>query len=170
MPSSRLVSASPAEQSASPRRVRLEDQDLASVRSDARRVLDDLGVHPEEPARQREQLADRVGPAGAELDRPPLEAVGRGGTDEPLHRVRHVREVAPRVEPAEVDLASGPASSWRSIVGRTARSDWRGPYVLNGRRTSTGTPIAAVEGEGQLVGGDLGGRVRRLGLERMASR
>ena len=29
------------------------------------------------------------------------------------------------------------------IVGITARADWRGPKVLNGRRTTTGSPNAA---------------------------
>ena len=29
------------------------------------------------------------------------------------------------------------------IVGMTARADWRGPKVLNGRRTTTGSSKAA---------------------------
>ena len=36
-----------------------------------------------------------------------------------------------------------PAASWVMMVGITARVDWRGPYVLNGRTVTTGTPNAA---------------------------
>jgi len=33
-------------------------------------------------------------------------------------------------------------SACEMIVGMIARSDWRGPYVLKGRRTATGSPNA----------------------------
>ena len=33
-----------------------------------------------------------------------------------------------------------PAASCFMMVGMIARSDWRGPYVLNGRIIATGTP------------------------------
>ena len=36
--------------------------------------------------------------------------------------------------------SSAPASSCDSTVGMTARADWRGPKVLNGRRVVTGVP------------------------------
>ncbi len=37
-------------------------------------------------------------------------------------------------------IAARPARAWPRIVGMIARADWRGPNVLKGRRTTTGTP------------------------------
>ena len=53
------------------------------------------------------------------------------------------------------------------IVGITARADWRGPKVLNGRTVTTGSPKEQVKGLGQLVGADLARRIRRLALQRV---
>ena len=43
------------------------------------------------------------------------------------------------------------------IVGITARSDWRGPKVLNGRSVTTGSVERARVALGHLVGADLAG-------------
>ena len=37
-------------------------------------------------------------------------------------------------------VAGSWAASWVMMVGMTARADWRGPNVLNGRTTVTGVP------------------------------
>ena len=68
---------------------------------------------------------DALGPPGAEL------VSGRRcrrprGPDEAVDHVGDEREVASRVQPPEPDLPL-PGQRWRSIVGTTARSDWRGP-------------------------------------------
>ena len=39
---------------------------------------------------------------------------------------------------SEPSRSTSPASACVMIVGITARADWRGPYVLNGRSTVTG--------------------------------
>ena len=97
----------PAEQLAGERRVGLEDEDLARVGPEAGRVLDRLGVDAEQAAGQRERArrSTRIAPcrAGSSARRP----VGGRGPDEAVDRVADVREVAPRIEAAEADLASG---------------------------------------------------------------
>ena len=123
-----------------------------------------VGVTPRSSARRLDHVSDRHRDAGAELDD------GAAARDRCRPRGRRPRAVSvtnvKSRRGARLPSRSSvrPASSWPRIVGITARVDWRGPKVLNGRSTVTGSAEAARVGLAELVGGDLRGAVRRLGL------
>jgi hypothetical protein len=50
-----------------------------------------------------------------------------------------VTKVKSRTGVSEPSRSGPPASACAAMVGMTARSDWRGPYVLKGRSVATGT-------------------------------
>ena len=116
----------PAQPLAGARRVGLEDHDLAGVGSQALRVLDGPGLPTEDAAGEREELADRFAPAGAELDDLALDAGAVAARMKPSTvSATNVRSRRVSRRPSRTSVL--PARSWRSIVGSTARSDWRGP-------------------------------------------
>src|SRR5262245_2820362 len=92
----------PAKEAAGLRGIRLERQDLAPARSQARGVLDRPGIAgAREPLRELEQLADRFAAPGPELDDLAVDVRGGRGTNEAVDRVGDEREVAPRIEAPE---------------------------------------------------------------------
>ena len=124
----------------------------------------------EQPAGQREQLADRFGPARSRAGSSCLRgrrSWRRGRTRRPCpstnvrsrrgsRRPRWICAGA-REELAQHRREDGALGLARAVGVERPQDDRR-------------HAVAAVEGEGQLVGGDLGGRVRRLGLERVRLR
>ena len=101
---------------------------------------------------------------GSDVEQAPRRPVPGGEGEQPRHGVLDVQEVAHRVERSE-RRARRPASAWVEDRGDDRARRLARPVGVEWPHDPDRRSERAMEAERELVGGDLRGRVRRLGVE-----